>query len=69
MQASLGELNQKYSDTLGLLETNKKDADAVRESLRQIGIDYSNLSEKYSSNENEIIDLKRTQEIDDELLK
>ncbi len=69
LERNLSEINGKYQNTLSALDANQKDKQAIIESLNQIGLDYSNLMEKYKSSETEIITLKRTEQIDDELLK
>lgn len=62
-------LNTRYTETLALLETNKKDKESVMESLNQIGLDYNNLMQKYNQSIDELTTLQRTAQIDDELLK
>jgi LAS superfamily LD-carboxypeptidase LdcB len=69
LQSELSEINQKYAETISLLDTSNRDKQTVVDSLNQIGIDYNNLMQKYSGSIDQINTLKRTEEIDDELLK
>jgi D-alanyl-D-alanine carboxypeptidase len=69
LKAEMQNLNQKYTDTVSLVESKEKDRQAIAESLKQIGLDYNNLTEKYNQSMGEVLTLKRTEEIDDELLK
>ncbi len=69
LKNGLEDLNKKYVDTVSLLETKEKDRQFVVEGLNQIGVDYTNLMQKYNVTQTEVLTLKRTVEIDDELLK
>lgn len=69
LKTQLQDLNQKYTDTISLVESKEKDRQSIVESLNQIGLDYNNLMQKYDNAAGEVLSLKRTVEIDDELLK
>ena len=69
LKTDLLHLNQKYTDTISLVESKEKDRQSIVESLNQIGLDYNHLMEKYNTTVGEVLTLKRTVEIDDELLK
>jgi D-alanyl-D-alanine carboxypeptidase len=68
-KVDLERINQQYRETIGLLETNRKDKEAIVESLNQLGLDYNNLSQRYSSTIDRANSLERLAQIDDELLK
>jgi uncharacterized protein YpmB len=42
-KVDLERINQQFRETIGLLETNRKDKEAIVESLNQLGLDYNNL--------------------------
>lgn len=69
LKGELQDLNQKYANTILLVESKEKDKQSIVESLNQIGLDYNNLMQKYNTTMGEVLSLKRTVEIDDELLK
>lgn len=69
LKKEMQDLNERYTQTVSLVESKEKDRQSIAESLHQIGLDYNNLIEKYNSSVGEVLTLKRTEEIDDELLK
>lgn len=62
-------LNQKYADMVKQIEMNEKDKIVLLQGINQVGSQYNNLMQDYSTKINEVKTLQKVVYIDPELLK